>query len=209
MMTLNAHLVRALVLVLTGVFGGGFTGLMGAEAQLAARQAGAPSPGPASSAPIPPPDTPAAAAPTPGTEAPANVSNEQVNRVRRALEHKPLVDLKGEQLQFYVQIIGRPPMTFADYARGSDLMHGPTRRGNPMSHQEFLSMVTPREMYSSGGITPSELLQFALTNWLGQTLVRRGLEEINEARTEQEKQEIRDRIDRELLILKANEDKLP
>jgi hypothetical protein len=108
-------------------------------------------------------------------------------------------------LQFYVQIIGRPPMSFAEYAKGSDLMHGPTRRGNPMTHQEFLNMVTPREMYSSGGITPSELLQFALTNWLGQTLVRRGLEEINEARTESEKQAIRDRIDRELLILKANE----
>jgi hypothetical protein len=196
-MTVNGHFFGVLVLVLAGGLG---TAARTLEA--VAFQDGQ-SPPPADGSPAP---APATAPATPADTPPAtDVPPEQVNRVRRALEFKPLVSLKGEQLQFYVQIVGRQPVSFAEYVKGSDLMHGPTRRGNPMTHQEFLNMVTPREMYSSGGITPSELLQFALTNWLGQTLVRRGLEEINEAQTEKEKQEIRDRIDRELLILKANE----
>jgi hypothetical protein len=196
-MMVNGHFLGAIVLVLVPASLLGGTPLA-AAALFPDTQSTVPASGYQTPAPATPLDDPA------GPEA-GDVPPEQVSRVRKALEHKPLVNLNGDQLQFYVQIIGRPPMSFAEYAKGSDLMHGPTRRGNPMTHQEFLNMVTPREMYSSGGITPSELLQFALTNWLGQTLVRRGLEEINEARTESEKQAIRDRIDRELLILKANE----
>jgi hypothetical protein len=196
-MTVNGHFLGVLVFALAGVPG------IAAPMAAPADQLGSGSPPAATGSPAP--ATPAA----PEQSQPATASDvpaEQVDRVRRALQNKPLVDLNSEQLRFYIQIIGRQPMTFADYAKGSDLMHAPTRRGNPMSHQEFLNLVTPREIHSSGGITPSELLQFALTNWLGQTLVRRGLEEIKEARTEKEKQEIRDRIDRELLILRANED---
>jgi hypothetical protein len=142
-----------------------------------------------------------APASTPSPQA-AEAATEQADRVRKALDNESSVDFNGSELRFYLQVVARP-MTFAEYAKGSDLMHGPTRRGNPMTHQEFLQMVTPRELYSSGGITATELLQFALTNWVGQTLVRRGLEEIKNARSEQEKQQIRDRIDRELAILRA------
>jgi hypothetical protein len=66
-------------------------------------------------------------------------------------------------------------------------------------------MVTPRELYGSGGITASEILQFTATNWLGQLLIRRGLEELKEAKTEREAREIRERIDRELRALRTYE----
>jgi hypothetical protein len=66
-------------------------------------------------------------------------------------------------------------------------------------------MVTPKELYGSGGITASELLQFSLTNWIGQKLLRRGLEELKEAKTEREAREIRERIQRELRALRTYE----
>jgi alpha-amylase/alpha-mannosidase (GH57 family) len=70
-----------------------------------------------------------------------------------------------------------------------------------MSHNEFLKLVTPQEMYSSAGINAMEQLQFAFTNWLGQSLIRKAVEELKDAKTERDAQEIRERIDRELSAL--------
>jgi hypothetical protein len=49
------------------------------------------------------------------------------------------------------------------------------------------------------------LLQFAMTNYLGKRLLQLGLDEIRNAKDEKEAREIRDRIERELAILKASE----
>jgi hypothetical protein len=73
-----------------------------------------------------------------------------------------------------------------------------------MTHQEFLNLVTPREFYSSGGITAMETLQFALTNWLGQTLVKKAIEDLQNAKTEREVDDIRARINRELEALRPS-----
>jgi hypothetical protein len=72
-----------------------------------------------------------------------------------------------------------------------------------MTHDEFLAMVTPREMYGSAGIKPAEMLQFALVNWLGQAFVKKIVEDLQNAKNEREIREIRDRIDRELAALRA------
>ena len=134
-----------------------------------------------------PADPPALPPPTPA----------QVERIQRALDQPSGLKLDERQLRFYLEIVQRLP-TFAEYARGYDFLNGPTTGGNPMSHQEFLRMVTPKEMYSSAGITASEQVQFALTNYVGQALIRKALEELKQARDQHQIQAIRDRIDREL-----------
>lgn len=141
------------------------------------------------------------AAPTqvsPTTDAPA--AGAQLDRIRDALTTDPALDLNEAQLRFYVEILAKQPR-FSDRLKGYDLINGPTRRGNAMSHQEFLSLVTPKELHSSVGIRPTELLQFALTNWLGQALIKRALEDMRHAQTDREIQDIRDRIDAELRAL--------
>jgi hypothetical protein len=45
------------------------------------------------------------------------------------------------------------------------------------------------------------MLQFALTNWAAQALIRRAYEDIKNAKSEKEIAEIRARIDRELAAL--------
>jgi hypothetical protein len=72
-----------------------------------------------------------------------------------------------------------------------------------MSHQEFLDLINPKELHSTAGITPAEMLQFAMTNWLGQSLIKKALDDVRNARTEKEVQEIRERIDRELAALRG------
>lgn len=125
-----------------------------------------------------------------------------LNRIRRALDMDPALRIDDSQLRFYMQILARQP-TFAEFAKGYDFRYGPTRGGNPMTHSEFLAMVTPRELHSQIGIDARETLEFALTNWLGQTLVKRAFADLQKARTEREIQDIRDRIERELALLKG------
>lgn len=125
-----------------------------------------------------------------------------LDRIRKALESSsPVLKIDDGQLRYYVQILAKQK-TFADYVKGYDLLNGPTKGGNPMTHREFLALVTPKEFYSSGGITAWEQLQFALTNYLGQTFVKKAIEDLQHARDAREVDEIRDRIERELSALR-------
>lgn len=150
----------------------------------------------------PAPSTPATA--DQGDEATVTVpiTAGDLARIRRALDSEPAVRIDDDQLRFYMQILVKRP-TFAEFARGYDFQHGPTRGGNPMTHNEFLAMVTPKELQSSVGITARETLEFALTNWLSQTLIKRAFADLQRAKDEREIQEIRDRIERELAALKG------
>jgi hypothetical protein len=132
------------------------------------------------------------------------VTQAELARIRRALEAAPAVRINDDQLRFYMQILVRKP-TFAEFAKGYDFKSGATKGGNPMTHSEFLAMVTPKEMQSQVGITAPETLTIALTNWMAQTLVKWAYQELQEAKDEREVQEIRDRIERELAALRAAE----
>jgi hypothetical protein len=147
---------------------------------------------PASSAP---------ADPSQAGEAPA-ISDAALARIRKAVASEARLKLDDRQFRYYVQILAKQ-QAFSQFTKGYNWKDGATRGGNPMTHQEFVNMVTPREMYSSAGITPTDLLQFSITNWLGQALIKKALNDISNARTERELQQIRDRIDRELAMLKG------
>jgi hypothetical protein len=134
------------------------------------------------------------------------ITNSDLARIRQALESGPAIKIDDSQLRYYVQVLAKQ-RTFAEYVKGYDLRNGPTKGGNPMTHQKFLQMVTPREFYSSGGITAWEQLQFAFTNWLGQTMVKRAIEELQSAKTQSEVDEIRERIDRELALIRGGASK--
>jgi hypothetical protein len=122
-------------------------------------------------------------------------------RIRQALSTSPSLNLDKEQLRYYVRILAKQP-NFADFTKGYDFINGPTRGGNPMSHAEFLNMVTPKELHSSGGITAMDTLQFAFTNWLGQSLVKKAIEDLRNAKDEKEVEAIRQRIELELAALR-------
>jgi hypothetical protein len=126
----------------------------------------------------------------------------ELERVKALLNRAPALKLDDQQLRFYIEVVAKQP-SIADMIGTYDLMNGPTKRGAPFTHQEFLNMVTPQELYGSGGIKAHELLQFAVTNWLGQQIIKRAIEDLKNARTDREVQEIRARIDRELAALRG------
>jgi hypothetical protein len=162
------------------------------------------------------PQAPAQPAPTvpPSTDQPTDapaagtpvIPPGELSRIKRALSRDRILMLDDAGFRYYVEIVAKQP-TFAEYAKGYDFINGPTRRGNPMTHQEFLTMVRPRDFYSTAGIKPTEIVQMAITNWLGQTLIKQAIDEMLRARNDREREEIRARIDRELAALMAGQNK--
>jgi hypothetical protein len=153
-----------------------------------------------STAPPPTPRTNGSAAA--GQPAAGDLPAQNLDRIKKGLRREKKLTLDENQLRFYVQVLAKLP-SIEELIGDYDLMNGPTRGGAPMTHSEYLAMVTPREMYGSAGIKPAELLQFALVNWLGQAFVKKIVQDLQNARTEREIREIRDRIDRELAALKG------
>jgi len=126
-----------------------------------------------------------------------------VNRVKEQAERQPAVKLDEQQLRFYVLILAKEPK-FEDFVGSYDLRNGPTKGGAPMTHQEFLNMVTPRELNELLGATSSSsfaMFQAAVMNAAAQTLIKKGIQEIKQAHNEREVQTIRERIDKELAAL--------
>ena len=64
-------------------------------------------------------------------------------------------------------------------------------------------MVTPKEMYGSGGISAPEVLTMALVNYFGKKAIEKGLKEIGQTRDQKKIAEIRARIDAELAALRG------
>jgi hypothetical protein len=125
----------------------------------------------------------------------------QLDKIKKAIAAPSVIPRTDERLRFYMEIIGRQP-TFEKFLfPDDDLINGPVS-GAPMTHAEFLGMVTPRHMYGSAGITATDLLQFGVVNWATQSAIKK-LKEMREARSFQEVQEIRARIDKELAALRG------
>lgn len=183
------YLCEVMIGRLAAVLGLAFTITLTIPVTAGAQDQTAPSPAQQSTKPSNPPPTAAQAA-------------ADLERVKAQLNRAPVLKLDDNQLRFYVEVIGKQP-SIADVIGSYDLINGPTRRGAPMTHQEFLNMVTPQEFYGSQGIKSYELLQFALTNWLGQQIVKKAIEDLRNAKSDREVAEIRARIDRELAALRG------
>jgi hypothetical protein len=157
-----------------------------------------------------PPATPAAAPAAPAAKPYVPIFPEttqypvDVERVKERVEQLPAVKFDEQQTRFYVLIVAKEPDFIEKWAKDYDFRNGPTRRGAAMTHNEFLNMVTPKELNELFGATSASsfaMFQAALTNAAGQALIKKGIEAIRNARNEREIQAIRQQIDRELAAL--------
>lgn len=150
-----------------------------------------------------PPD-PKTAPPPQGTAAAQPALPVNVDKIRTDLQ-KPRLNITEDRARFYLEV-HPPPISFMSLVGSYDLKKGPAG-GAALTMREMNQMMTPREMYSSAGITATDLLQFAATNYAAQSLIKRAAAEIRQAKSQQEVNEIRARIDRELAALMAGKDK--
>jgi hypothetical protein len=122
-----------------------------------------------------------------------------VDKIRTALNRPQPLHINDQHLRFYLEV--RPaPKTFMTLVGNFDLMKGAVP-GAAATGRDLAAMMTPREMYSSAGITATDMLQFAATNFAAQALIRRAVDEIRNAKDQKQVADIRARIDRELTAL--------
>ena len=137
-----------------------------------------------------------AAVPTDASQNAASAA--ALERIKERLENLPVVHF-DTQPRYFAQAFGGG-VTFMDLVGSFDLKHGPVPYAG-MTHQEFLNMVHPKDLYSTTGITPLDMLQVGLVNYAMQRILQQGYVDIKRARTEQEIRLIRERIDLELKAL--------
>lgn len=127
---------------------------------------------------------------------------EDLARIRAAVKREPVLKIEDGQLRIYVEVIANWP-SFTEFSRGFDYLHGPTGLdANPMSHQEFLNMVTPHDMYSSAGIKPAEIATMAAVNVAGQWAIAKAINKIGAYRKEKQMRDIQEKIDAALAAIK-------
>ena len=160
-------------------------------------------------APPPDPQTPPPTQTTPTT---AQIAAEpplpvDVDKIRTALSRPQPLQINNQNLnlRFYLEV-HPAPVTFMSLVGNFDLMKGPVP-GAGITGNDLANMMTPREMYSSAGITATDMLQFAATNFAAQSLIRRAVSEIKNAKDQKQVAEIQAKIDHELVALMAKDNK--
>ena len=148
----------------------------------------------------PPPVSPASPPAQPQDPPPALPVD--LRRIKGALAAPIRVRIDDGRIRFYTETVATAPISFKALTVNFDLRNGPVP-GAGMTHQEFLNMVTPKELYGSGGIKPLETLEWGLVNHLGWWAIRKLYKELSEAKDERRREEIRRQIDRELAALRG------
>lgn len=126
-------------------------------------------------------------------------------KVKKAVNTVPTLVLKDPNpYRFYSETVRRAPK-FSDMVGSFDLFNGPVP-GAGMTHREFVQSTRPKEMYSSAGFTPKDVISWGLLSIVerkGFELLRYGLKQLAEAKTEAERKQIRLLIEKELAALRG------
>jgi hypothetical protein len=127
------------------------------------------------------------------------------NKIKVAVNQPAKLTLVDQNpFRFYSETT-RPAPKFSDMVGDFDLFHGPVPHAG-MTHAEFLNQTRPKELYSSAGFTPGDVIRWGLlafTERKGWELVRYSMKRLAEAKTEAERKQIRLQIERELAALRG------
>ena len=128
-----------------------------------------------------------------------------LNKVKTAVNTPPTLNLVDKNpFRFYSETV-RPTPKFSDMVGDFDLFNGPVPHSG-MTHQEFVQSTRPKDMYSSAGFTAGDVIRWGILTYAekkGWEVLRKGLRELNDAKTEAERKQIRLRIERELAALRG------
>ncbi|HEY2431928.1 MAG TPA: hypothetical protein VGI12_04570 [Vicinamibacterales bacterium] len=153
---------------------------------LGSRQAGTPLPPGQSSVVTPTAPTAQTASPTAADSLPVSL-----DRIQRALAGPPPIALKEEHPVFRLEIFGRKP-TIEDVL-GEKFWVGATPYGG-MTHQDFMSMVTPQVLQPYGAFTGKYLAAQAALTLVEQWALKAAIRHFNDAKGEAEREAARKEV---------------
>ena len=137
-----------------------------------------------------PPDEAASRSPANGNQPAADLPV-SLSRIQRALARPPAIRLQGERLVFRVEVLGRKP-TIEDIL-GPDYLKGPVPYGG-MSHQEFLNMVTPKDVQGYAAFNNREAFTVAATSFALQWALQKAIHKFETAKQEREREAARKEV---------------
>ena len=115
-----------------------------------------------------------------------------LDRIQKALANTPKLRFDDQQKPiFRVQVFGEKPSI--DDILGPDWARGPVAYG-AMTHQEFLNMVTPRDIQGFGGLTNAEGATIAATSFALQWTLQKAIKKLRETTDEREREAARQEV---------------
>jgi len=113
-------------------------------------------------------------------------------RIQRALARPPAVKLEGlGKPVFRVEVFGKKP-TIEDIL-GPDYLKGPVAYGG-MTHQEFLNMVTPKDVQGYAAFSNKEAMTVTATSLALQWALLKAIDKYETAKQEREREAARKEV---------------
>jgi hypothetical protein len=121
-----------------------------------------------------------------------------VDRIQRLLSRPKVIDTETRAV-FRIEVFGRSPTI--EEILGPDFLKGPAMAG-PMTHQEFLNMVTPKDVQGYAAFDNKQGMIVAATSFALQWALRQAVQKYEDARTARAKEEARKEVDEALAALR-------
>ena len=121
-----------------------------------------------------------------------------INRIQRRLARTPLIRPEDARPVFRVEVFGRNPTI--DEILGPNWRRGPVPASG-MTHQEFLNMVTPRDVQGYAAFDNRQAMTVAATSFALQWALRQALRKLDDATTARQKEAARREVDEALAAL--------
>jgi hypothetical protein len=122
-----------------------------------------------------------------------------LERIQRVLSKPPAIDPESTRLVFRIEVFGRKP-TITEIL-GPDFLKGPAMAG-PMTHQEFLNLVTPTDVQGYAAFDNKQGMIVAATSFALQWALRQAIQKLQDASTERQKEAARKEVDDALAALR-------
>jgi len=146
--------------------------------------------------------------PAPAVEPPPAVEPAPVNpdalpvslsKIQKAVSRPAAIRPDSTRAVFRVQVFSRNPTI--DDILGPNWRKGPTPLG-AMSHQEFLDIVTPKDVQGYAAFDNRQGLIVAATSFALKWAVQKALDKLDEAKTQREQEAARKEVDEALAALR-------
>ena len=122
-----------------------------------------------------------------------------IEKIQRALSRPPALKLDTNRSVFRVEIFGRRP-TIEDIL-GRDFLRGPVP-GAGMTHQEFLNMVTPKDVQGYAAFDNKQAFTVAATSLALQWALQKAVQKFNDAKEERAREAARREVEAALAELR-------
>jgi hypothetical protein len=160
---------------------------------------------PAPADPVPADPVPADAAPADTAQAPQETALDpdalpfNIDRIQRRLSRPPAITPESGRVVFRTVVFGRNPTI--DEILGPDWRKGPTPLGG-MTHQEFLNVVTPKDVQGYAPYDNKQAMVIAATSFAMQWALKQAVKKLDDAKTARQKEAAQKEVDEALADLR-------